>query len=393
MKNLIYIYSLLFLLISCEKTTTADTEVRFAEMSEQDDLGLAWLQSIFKCQDSNELCIPHNEEEVFSEQYWSFLLQGWELEHSYLGEGEENEKVQAEKNFKEKWNEIYPKLVGNGETMPFGRGNGGVLELTDLKIEPLGNLEYQIYTQYHEKFATNNKVRLIPHDGSFLIDYIETEYVNESEGITQNSTDGSYNFTQEWKWTYINNHEDEMEFGHKGDFSAYYNPQTKYWLFTKDAYERTGDMVNWVLGKPDGTYVFSFMGEFQGEEPTYDVMQTEVHPQPKTLNEFYKSTGKSAIFNDNNWGFDKIKGQEYKRTYMKTNDFNLVYLADYDADFTALYYFNELGSETYFPVHFDIDLPKNKAVLSDKTTVAGKDVRLDFVGIKAVNHSIDYKGN
>lgn len=48
-----------------------------------------------------------------------------------------------------------------------------------------------------------------------------------------------------------------------------------------------------------------------------------------------------------------------------------------------------MDTETKLPFHFDPEVPLNKAVMSDKTTVAGKEVKLEFIGISPSDLKIE----
>ena len=337
MKNGILLLLLFTFLYGCEKISEVNTELTENEDhkkteindSSQDAQGLVWLQSIFTCQTfPGKYCLPENEEEIFSERFYEFLLEGWEMQAGY----NDTEFRKLEDKRQEKWGEIYPDLVKE-EMMPFGRGQDVITSLYNLEIQTLGDLEYDVYVHHHGDNATQNVVRLVPVGDSFRIDYLETKSIPKKEikKIT-------YNFTQEWTWMYKNDHIEEMEIGHKGEMSLYYDPDSQNWLFNSKSFGGSGEMFKWLIGKPDGTYL-SLSLPFEGEESTYDFWDAHLYPPYVTkLNEFYKTTGNSKTFNDNDWGFEKMDAKEYKRSYPKTNDFNMVYLADTEANFTAVYY-------------------------------------------------------
>lgn len=195
-------------------------------------------------------------------------------------------------------------------------------------------------------------------------------------------------FTQVWVWEYQNNLIPETEPGHKGEIAIYFEPTKNYWLFTAEAYGTSGEMFNWIIGKPDGTYLICTADEFGKKTITKEKLQFPVN---KTLPKHYQFTGKKKIFNQNQLGFPKIEGKEFKVNYTKTNDRSSVFAGNFKADFSPLYFFNRLNIEAKLPFRFPVDLPKNKLLLQEVGIVNKAKLQLIFKEISNTEYFIDLK--
>lgn len=198
----------------------------------------------------------------------------------------------------------------------------------------------------------------------------------------------SIQFTQAWVWEYQNNFVPENEPGHKGELVVYYEPKLNYWLFTGEAYGMSGEMYNWILGKPDGTYVVCETDEFGKQTVTEQKLK---FPLNKTLAPHYKYIGKKKVFNRNRLGFPKIEGIEFKVIYAKTNDQSSIFVGDVEANFLPLYFFNQLNIEAKLPFQFPVDFPKNKLLLQEVSTVNKVKLQVTFKEISYAEYYIDLK--
>ena len=164
-------------------------------------------------------------------------------------------------------------------------------------------------------------------------------------------------FTQAWVWEYENQLIAENEPGHKGEIVVYFEPKQNYWLFTQEAFGNSGEMYNWILGKPDGTYILNASDEFGKTTLMKEKLKFSTH---KKIPGHYKLLSIKKNFNVNKLGFPKIIGQKYKVDYEKTSDQSSVFIVDQKVDLSPLYYFNRLNIEVKIPFNFSLDLPKNK---------------------------------
>lgn len=198
----------------------------------------------------------------------------------------------------------------------------------------------------------------------------------------------SVHFTQAWVWEYQNSFIPKNEPGHIGEIVVYFEPKLNYLLFTTEAYGNSGEMYNWILGKPDGTYVLCATDEFGKQTITAQKLK---FPLNGIMAKHYKPAGKKKVFNQNLLGFQKIEGKEYKVNYLKTNDQSSIFLGDVKANFLPLYFFNRLNIEAKLPFQFPLDLPKNKLLLQEISFVNRKKMQLVFKEISHTQYEIYLK--
>jgi hypothetical protein len=167
----------------------------------------------------------------------------------------------------------------------------------------------------------------------------------------------SMRFTEAWVWEYSDEH------GEQGQLTMYYSPEKNFWLFTPEAYGVSGEMIEWVLGKPNGTYVFKLTDEFG--KASYESHKIEFNPV-KGIPEYLIPTGKTESFGDREFGFPLLEGKEYRVVYEKTTDQATNYLGIVKANMLPVYYFNRLISDAKLPVQFFSDVPSNTLILSEK---------------------------
>lgn len=383
MKKLNFLFLFLFVFYSCDQSSQK-TKVEIDEIGqnpEVDDMGLEWLKSIFNCSDSDGYCYPEDEESVFNERFWNYMVavNNIHMRGEYLEEGE-REILQKAVDEGEKYYTYFDR-----EYWPFDRGSD-TTELMDVNIKSVGDLKYEVDISYSENFKTKSLVTLIQDNDSFLIDSVVDITLDESSSETD---DNVYSFTQKFSWSYINELVEDGEYGHKGEFSVYYNPDTKNWLFTKESYGISGEMINWIVGKPDGTYYSSWTSPHMNEDNEVSIKKVELY-QGFELNELYKSGAVTKEF-DLGSDFGKINSKQYERVYAKeTNDKSYRFLAEYDADFTVIYSFSSLKNEASLPYNFE-PLPKNILMLEDKSIVNGQNISLEFKGISPADKTVDIR--
>ncbi len=195
-------------------------------------------------------------------------------------------------------------------------------------------------------------------------------------------------FTEVWVWEYKNEWIPENEPGHQGEIAIYFHPEKNYWLFTSEAYGISGEMTDWVIGKPNGEYISQSTDEFG---------QKTIHKESITfhnyedLNEHLIPIGANMSFGNPEMGFPLIRGEKYKVEYIKTNDSTTLYLGDVKADMRPVYYFNQLISEAKLPVFFMTELPNNKIILSDSTISSGNNIDVEFQYISPTEYHLEIK--
>ena len=193
-------------------------------------------------------------------------------------------------------------------------------------------------------------------------------------------------FTQAWVWEYENNLIAENEPGHKGEIVVYFEPKQNYWLFTTEAFGNSGEMYNWIIGKPDGTYVLNASDEFGKTNLMIEKLKFSSN---KKIPSHYRPLSNKKMFNENKLGFPKIIGQKYKVDYEKTTAQSDVYIGDHKVDFSPLYYFNLLNIEAKIPFSFPFDLPKNKLLLEDESINSNAKISLVFKEISNTEYFVE----
>lgn len=194
-------------------------------------------------------------------------------------------------------------------------------------------------------------------------------------------------FTQVWVWEYKNNLIAEDEPGHKGEIVVYFEPKQNYWLFTTEAFGNSGEMYNWILGKPDGTYISNASDEFGKMNLINEKLKFSAN---KKLPAHYKLLSNKKDFNVNKLGFPKFIGQKYRVNYEKTSDQSSVFIADHPIDLSPLYYFNRLNIEAKIPFNFPLDLPKNKLLLEDESIINNAKISLVFKEISSTEYFVEF---
>lgn len=193
-------------------------------------------------------------------------------------------------------------------------------------------------------------------------------------------------FTQAWVWEYENNSIAQNEPGHQGEIVVYFEAKKNYWLFTAAAYGTSGEMFDWIIAKPDGTYLLCASNEFGKKTITRQQLK---YSAGNVIPPHYKPTGNRKVFNQNKGGFPVIEGKEFIVNYTKTNDRTSIFVGDVKADFLPLYHFNQLDSEAKLPVWFPIDLPAGKLLLQDNSTVGRAQIKVRFKEISHTEYFID----
>ncbi|TJZ61493.1 hypothetical protein FAZ15_09895 [Sphingobacterium olei] len=195
-------------------------------------------------------------------------------------------------------------------------------------------------------------------------------------------------FTQAWVWDYENELVPKNEPGHKGEIVIYFEPKKNYWLFTPEAYGTSGEMYNWIIGKPDGTYWLCDTDEFGKKTITKQRVQFALN---KVLPKHYKPLVNRKFFNQNKLGFAKIEGIEFKVDYTKTDNSSSVFISDFKADFFPIYFFNCLNIEAKLPFNFPVDFPNSKLLLQEVSTINKAKLQLTFKEISHTEYFIDLK--
>lgn len=180
MQKLMYfilIAIMILIAISCTGNKKQKNKVNIDDELEQlSTKGAEWLKLIFTCADNeNDFCFP-DEESICSERYYAYYIEYMDI-FEYPDFETEAEQKAAEKQFNDKWKDIYP--VGDEIWSPFGRGNGMEIgqRLKNVSITHRKGLEYTVTVDYGDDLVFKNEVTLVPYDDVFQVDYIKTEFI------------------------------------------------------------------------------------------------------------------------------------------------------------------------------------------------------------------------
>jgi|SRR5690606_3333624 len=193
-------------------------------------------------------------------------------------------------------------------------------------------------------------------------------------------------FTQAWVWEYENELTPENEPGHQGEMVVYFHPELNYWLFNFESFGVSGEMFEWILAKPDGSYLISGKDEFGKSIMWEEKLEFD---RNKAIPDYYSPTFQTKIFNENDLGYDEILGKEFKIKYEKTEETSTVFLTEYPQNFLPLYHFNRLNLEAKIPLNFSLDLPENQLVLEEETQTPNGKIKMSLTMISSTEHFID----
>lgn len=158
-----------------DNLTKMDSLKEHNELVQITDTGKEWLENLFKCRNGNKYCFYLDQEEkICTERFYQFMM---DSERIYGATNLSEEEIPtAEKNYKEKWQKIYP-LRKDMEPWLFGRGQDDMENIRDIKVEKIVDLKYRVFVDYDEDYKTISEITLVPNKGSFLIDYSDTEFL------------------------------------------------------------------------------------------------------------------------------------------------------------------------------------------------------------------------
>ncbi len=174
----------LFLIVSCNQKNEVKQVAQVGEIDSlsnqsgnvaETDAAEAWVRSIFKTESSDRYFPDFNvEEEYCSKRFYEFITDTVEI----YGPSNitDEEYAAAERAYKLKWSKIYP--IEEREMWLFGRGNGDIGELKDLKISKLKEGLYEVYIDYGGGSKTLNEITVITENGKYKIDYCKTQFLD-----------------------------------------------------------------------------------------------------------------------------------------------------------------------------------------------------------------------
>lgn len=169
-------------LTGCDQSSANEVSkpavVKEAIDKQQVSVGEKWLQSIFsQCKSGHGYCLP-DDEKIFTKRYKEFYQEQLEI-FEYPDFATEDELIAAKQAYKNKWKDIYP--LDKEVWPPFGQGNGMMAgdTLENVSISRTADLQYNVLVEYNHGDIFSSNLLLIPANGTFLIDFIDTTLKEE----------------------------------------------------------------------------------------------------------------------------------------------------------------------------------------------------------------------
>lgn len=193
-----------------------------------------------------------------------------------------------------------------------------------------------------------------------------------------------YLFEEVWVWTYIDYDSNQK------DFEAYRESKTGSWLLPKTSLNEAGEMIEFIICHPDGTYYIAWQNaEFQTQNTIQK--QNIAFDKQTQIPDYLKKSSVTKSYGDPNLGYHKILGTSYKMQYEMMNGESTLFLAKENANFHPLYYFNQLDLEAKIPIYFPLDLPADILVLEEENTSSNNNFKYKFKYISSTEYHVDLK--
>jgi|JI7StandDraft_1071085.scaffolds.fasta_scaffold06567_6 hypothetical protein len=207
---------------------------------------------------------------------------------------------------------------------------------------------------------------------------------------------GKYFFSTMLTWSFENEMATE-EHLKRGEINIYVDEKTGTFLFTKEAYGWSGEMVDFVIADQKGNYIIGHTDEFGKKHREIQKAQqyAEVASLSKSImsdfKKYCKSTNKTRVFGKNDYGWPTKTGKEYILSYQKTEDKSNLFLSTEKYSFLPLFLFNKLEFDAKLPVAFDYSLilTPNQMPLEDVFEWNGKKSKLTFISVSPTEYFID----
>lgn len=193
-----------------------------------------------------------------------------------------------------------------------------------------------------------------------------------------NPKEGKYFFSKKLTFSFINDIAEEPHL-RSGEFSIYVDEKSGTFLFNRDSYGWSGEMVNFVIADKKGNYTFGYTDEFG--KKYREVLQSDKYYEitrnkkkiSKEFTKYWKATGKSKVFGINDSGWPVMTGKEYISYGLKSTETTKLYLASSGYCMLPLYLFNTLKSEARLPVRMPYAniLPQKYIVLGEESVLSG----------------------
>jgi len=238
--------------------------------------------------------------------------------------------------------------------------------------------------------------------------------VNEADqkNITNTDEKGSILSVSSFKFTdqliyryktnisgYENNYEGVGE--SEGNIVVYVEPKTNTFLFTKEAYGVSVEMVDFVIADTLGNYIMGYTDEFgkkNRENQFIGYVNLNVERRKfleRDFKKFLKPKNERKVFGRKNFPSPTYDAQTYDMTLMKTRGKSKVFLTSSFLNLRPLYSFNGLDSETKLTYYFDYNnvIPNRFMPVYDKykATEDGGYSEMDLDSYQQTEYYVDLK--
>lgn len=146
-----------------------------------------------------------------------------------------------------------------------------------------------------------------------------------------------------------------------GEIVIYVEPKSNTFLFSKEAYGLSGEMVDFVIADTLGNYIFGYTDEFGKKyRENYFIEYVKLDAERRKLleNDFRKYLRlkkETKVFGKKSFPTPTYVAQAYDMTYRTTIDTSRIFLAPSFINMRPIYSFNGLDLETKLPYYFDFN--------------------------------------
>lgn len=223
-----------------------------------------------------------------------------------------------------------------------------------------------------------------------------TDYRNEN----WHPENGQYFFSEQWTYTFVNESLPADDPQRKGEMAFFVDPPSGTILLTRDASNYGDEMTEWIIVFPEGRYVTGWGDEFGKNH--IDIKEISEFPNYQEMvdnynGDFERYTKKghgNLEFGVNAYDWPTAHGQQYEKTYEKSNLITELYLTEVPFSLRALYLVNNTNSDLrfLFDANLGYFLPENKLILSEKTDIYGNYVSYQLKSMSPTTHFLDTRG-
>ena len=234
-------------------------------------------------------------------------------------------------------------------------------------------------------------ILLIFHFVGHLSGQADDQYRNKN----WNPKAGKYYFSTQITYSYHNDSAED-DYNRSGEISIYIDEKSGTFLFTKESFGNTGEMVDFVIADQQGNYIFGYTDEHGKKlrETLKSYKASDKNFQSKKVendfNKYCQPTGNTKRFGENKYGWPAFKGTEYRMNDM-LSDSSTVFITASKYSFLPVFLFNQLQIETKLPVNFDFSkiLPSKNLILQRSYVLEGSVSSFTLISASPTEYFID----